>query len=122
MASPTPIYRIGSFILSANAKTTPPLAVPSNFVIVTLFSATALLNSTTNVNTELPNEPYAPLTESVVLSYTASDTIVLNVATVEDFEGAENAFYHEDVFGYAKRHPYLRSQLNFLTNENISLV
>ncbi len=84
--------------------------------------ATALLNSTTNVNTQLPNEPYAPLTESVVMSYTASDTIQLDQATLESFEGADNAFYHEDAFGFAKRHPYLRSQLSFLSNSNVSLV
>lgn len=84
--------------------------------------ATALLTINSENEAPLPNEPYSPLTESVVMSYTASDTIVLNVATEEHYEEADNAFYHEDAFGYARRHPYLRSQLNFLSNNNVSLV
>ncbi|XOV67690.1 MAG: baseplate J/gp47 family protein [Fluviicola sp.] len=84
--------------------------------------ATALLTINTENEAPLPNEPYSPLTESVVMSYTASDTIVLNVATEDQYAAADNAFYHEDAFGFARRHPYLRSVLDFLPNNNVSLV
>lgn len=82
--------------------------------------ATALTNPSRIA--PLPNEPYAPLTEDISLSYTATDRIVLNVSTLEHFEARENAFYQEDAFGFALRHPYLRSQLEFLTGNSISLV
>lgn len=84
--------------------------------------ATALLTINSANEAPLPNEPYAPLSESVVLSYTANDTIVLNVATADNLNDAENAFFHQDAFGYAKRHPFLRTKLAFLPNNNISLV
>ncbi|GAB5419075.1 MAG: hypothetical protein Crog4KO_05830 [Crocinitomicaceae bacterium] len=84
--------------------------------------ATALLTINSDNEAPLPNEPYAPLTESVVLSYTASDTIVLNVATEDHLTSAKNAFFHQDAFGYALRHPFLRSQLDFISNNNVSLV
>lgn len=84
--------------------------------------ATALLAINSDATAPLPNEPYAPLTESVVLSYTASDTIILNDTSQEVFTEAENGFYHQDAFGYSRQHAYLRSQLNFLANNNVSLV
>lgn len=84
--------------------------------------ATALIGINSRNSAPLPNEPYAPLTEDVVLSYTASDTIVLNIATEEHFTEVENGFFHQDAFGYALRHPYLRSILPFLNNNNVSLV
>jgi len=84
--------------------------------------ATALINSNTENESPLPNDPYAPFTEDVVLSYTASDKIELNVATEDHFYDRENSFFHQDAFGYSLRHPYLREKLAFLANTNISLV
>lgn len=82
--------------------------------------ATAL--SKPESTTPLPNEPYAPLTEDVSLSYTAHDRILLNDPSENAFANSENAFFHQDAFGYALQHPYLRSKLTFLASTDCTLV
>lgn len=72
--------------------------------------------------TPLPNQPYTPLTEEVSLTYIAHDHIELNDSTEANFTNRENGLYHQDAFGVALQHPYLRSQLDFLSNTKCTLV
>lgn len=59
----------------------------------------------------LPNEPYSPTIKSIVFNYDAS-TSEVNIAsnTFSNFNLKEVQYFHNDVFGIAEQHGYLKQQ------------
>ena len=61
----------------------------------------------------IPNEPYTPMAENVLLSYSAQTS-----AKLDKSEYAENELklFHEHPFGQSEEHASLKNQLEFLTD------
>jgi len=82
----------------------------------------ALALSTDDANVVIPNEPYTPLAENLVLNYTASETTKFSVTVGETLEGIytknEARLFHIHPFGYSEEHSYLKSLLDYVENEN----
>ncbi len=62
----------------------------------------------------IPNKPYTPLCEEIVLSYTAEDTISFSSSSEEEFENRNITLFHEHPFGHTIEHDYLREKHNAL--------
>jgi len=86
----------------------------------------ALALSCDNSSVLLPNEPYTPLAENLILNYTASETSVFKEETGKTLEKTysnnETKLYHIHPFGYSEEHTYLKSTLDFVTDKNTNLV
>lgn len=86
----------------------------------------ALALSTEDKNVAVPNEPYTPLAENLVLNYTASETtrfITAGVQTLEEiYTKNEAKLFHIHPFGYAEEHSFLKSRLDFVENKNSYLI
>lgn len=82
----------------------------------------ALALSTDDANVVIPNEPYTPLAENLILNYTASETTKFSVTVGETLEGIytknEARLFHIHPFGYSEEHSYLKSLLDYVENEN----
>lgn len=66
--------------------------------------------ATTDPNS-LPNEPYSPTIKSIVFNYEASTSEVnIDSNTFSNFNLKEVQFFHNDVFGIAEQHGYLKQQ------------
>jgi hypothetical protein len=82
----------------------------------------ALALSTDDANVVIPNEPYTPLAENLVLNYTASETTKFSVTVGETLEGIytknEARLFHIHPFGYSEEHSYLKSLLDYVENGN----
>lgn len=71
----------------------------------------------------IPNEPYTPLTESLKVSYDA--VCSLNFPTSKNESQLENSYlkaeielFHEHPFGQSEQHPYLKSQHNYIVEND----
>jgi Baseplate J-like protein len=66
----------------------------------------------------VPNEPYTPLAESIILSYTASETINFSEdidSTIEEVYSANTGkLFHIHPFGYSEEHSFLKSELEYV--------
>lgn len=86
----------------------------------------ALALSSLNKNVLLPNEPYTPLAESLILDYTASETSVFKEESSKPLEETYNEnkaqLFHIHPFGYSEEHTYLKTNLDFVTNKDTYLV
>lgn len=86
----------------------------------------ALALASQNPYVLLPNEPYTPLAESLLLDYTASETSVFIKEVSKEIEETylENKanLFHIHPFGYSEEHTYLKSNLDFVTDKNTYLV
>jgi hypothetical protein len=86
----------------------------------------ALALSTEDKNVAVPNEPYTPLAENLVLSYTASETTNFIKTDSQTFETIyaknEAKLFHLHPFGYSEEHSYLKSLLSFVENQNSYLM
>lgn len=86
----------------------------------------ALALSTEDKNVAVPNEPYTPLAENLVLSYTASETTNFIKTGSQTFETVyaknEAKLFHLHPFGYSEEHSYLKSLLSFVENQNSYLM
>ncbi|MFD1604382.1 baseplate J/gp47 family protein [Flavobacterium artemisiae] len=86
----------------------------------------ALALSTEDKNVAVPNEPYTPLAENLVLNYTASETTDFIKTGSQTFETVytKNAakLFHLHPFGYSEEHSYLKSLLSFVENQNSYLM
>lgn len=82
----------------------------------------ALALSTDDANVVIPNEPYTPLAENLILNYTASETTKFSVTVGETLEGIytknKAKLFHIHPFGYSEEHSYLKSILDYVENEN----
>lgn len=82
----------------------------------------ALALSADDANVVIPNEPYTPLAESLVLNYTASETTKFSVTGTETLEGIytknKAKLFQIHPFGYAEEHSYLKSLLDYVESEN----
>jgi len=82
----------------------------------------ALALSTDDANVVIPNEPYTPLAENLILNYTASETTKFSLTVGETLEGIytknEARLFHIHPFGYSEEHTYLKSLLDYVANEN----
>ena len=77
----------------------------------------ALAMSSDNDNVQIPNEPYTPFVETVTLKYTAESNINIG-ETKSDYNSNAVALFHEHPFGQTEEHPYLKSKLNFLSDND----
>jgi hypothetical protein len=86
----------------------------------------ALALSSKNKNVVIPNEPYTPLVESVVLNYTASETTHFTTSgglTIEAIYAKNEAkLFHIHPFGYSEEHAYLKSVLDYAEDKNSYLL
>ncbi len=63
----------------------------------------------------IPNEPYTPMVDTIRLDYTAKASMNLR-ANSDDYNSNSVTLFHEHPFGQTEEHPYLKSQLNFLSD------
>ncbi|SHF73978.1 baseplate J/gp47 family protein [Flavobacterium defluvii] len=86
----------------------------------------ALALSTDDDNVVVPNEPYTPLVEKLVLHYTAVETtkfVKTGTQTFEEVYTKNRAkLFHIHPFGYSEEHSYLKSLLDYVENENSYLL
>lgn len=82
----------------------------------------ALALSTDDDNVVIPNQPYTPLAENLVFSYTASETTKFSKTGTETFEAIysqnEAKLFHIHPFGYTEEHSYLKSVLDYAEDQN----
>ncbi len=81
----------------------------------------ALAFSSDDDDTLIPNEPYTPMVDTVRLNYTAESSVDLG-SSKTSFEKNPVTLFHESAFGQAEQHPYLKNQLDFISDKNIYLV
>ena len=65
----------------------------------------------------IPNEPYTPMAENVLLDYTAQTTANIGKTEKNYIDNPINLF-HEHPFGQSEEHPYLKTKAIFLSSEN----
>jgi hypothetical protein len=86
----------------------------------------ALALSTDDANVVIPNEPYTPLAENLILNYTASETTKFSVTVGETLEGIytknKAKLFHIHPFGYSEEHSYLKSILDYAENKDSYLL
>lgn len=92
-----------------------------------LYSKTfALAVSSENLNVGLPNEPYTPFAESLVLSYSATETtnfVAYGLKSVEEiYTENEAKLFHIHPFGYSEEHSFLKSNLEYVDDSNSYLI
>ncbi len=77
----------------------------------------ALALSSEKKDALIPNESYIPFVETITLKYTAESNI--NIGKKEsDYNSTEVSLFHEHPFGQIEEHPYLKSKLNFLSDND----
>lgn len=86
----------------------------------------ALALSSKDNNVVIPNEPYTPLVENLILHYNASETTHFVPSGTETFEKiyCDNRakLFHIHPFGYSEEHSYLKSLLTYTENQNSYLL
>jgi hypothetical protein len=86
----------------------------------------ALALSTDDDNVVIPNEPYTPLVEKIVLNYTASETTKFVTSGTLTFEEVYNKnkakLFHIHPFGYSEEHSYVKSLLDYVESKNSYLL
>lgn len=86
----------------------------------------ALALSSKNKNVVIPNEPYTPLVESVVLNYTASEITHFTTSGAQTLENVytknEAKLFQIHPFGYSEEHGYLKSGLDYVEDKNSYLL
>lgn len=92
-----------------------------------LYSKTfALAISSENLDVALPNEPYTPFAESLVLSYSATETtnfVASGLKSVEEiYTENEAKLFHIHPFGYSEEHSFLKSNLEYVDDTNSYLI
>ncbi|WP_264536434.1 baseplate J/gp47 family protein [Flavobacterium sp. N1736] len=92
-----------------------------------LYSKTyALALSSENKNVVIPNEPYTPLVESLVLNYTAFETTrftAMGLETLKSIYDKNDAkLFHIHPFGYSEEHSFLKSNLAYVEDKNSYLL
>ena len=65
----------------------------------------------------IPNEPYTPMAENVLLDYTAQTTANIG-KTEQNYIDNPIHLFHEHPFGQSEEHPYLKTKAIFLSSEN----
>ncbi|MCK5730573.1 MAG: hypothetical protein KAH68_05835, partial [Draconibacterium sp.] len=78
----------------------------------------ALALSSEKKDALIPNEPYTPFAEIVTLNYSAESTTNFG-KTKLNFDSNEVALFHEHPFGQTEEHLYLKSKLDFLSDNDI---
>ncbi|MWB94640.1 phage baseplate protein [Flavobacterium sp. GA093] len=102
------------------------LTLASSFLHHLYAKTFALALSSEDRNVVIPNEPYTPLVENLILNYTASETTLFTTSEVENFESVytknEAKLFHIHPFGYAEEHGYLKSKLDYVADTNSYLL
>ncbi len=81
----------------------------------------ALAFSSNDSDTIIPNEPYTPMVDSVRLNYSAESSFDTGNSKSNYAENPVHLF-HEFPFGQAEQHPFLKNQLDFISDKKIYLV
>lgn len=92
-----------------------------------LYSKTyALALSSDDTSVVIPNEPYTPLAESLVLSYSASETtnfVASGLKSVEEiYLENEAKLFHIHPFGHSEEHSFLKLNLEYVDDTNSYLI
>lgn len=77
----------------------------------------ALAFSSEETGALIPNEPYTPMVETITLNYKAETSMELGKSK-ENFQNNPLSLFHEHPFGQSEEHPYLKSQLDFLSDSD----
>ncbi|NVK64905.1 MAG: baseplate J/gp47 family protein [Flavobacteriales bacterium] len=77
----------------------------------------AIALSSEDKNLLIPNKPYTPFCQEIIVSYAASESISLGGSSEEEFEGRKITLFHELPFGQTIEHDYLRSLHNAQTKK-----
>jgi hypothetical protein len=77
----------------------------------------ALAMSSEEKDVQIPNEPYIPFIEKIGLNYTAESHINIG-KTKSDYNSNEVSLFHEHPFGQIEEHLYLKSKLDFLSDND----
>lgn len=72
----------------------------------------ALALSSTNSSTLIPNKPYTPFAEEIVVNYSAKEFITFSGNDENAFENRNITLLHESPFGQILEHDYLRTKYN----------
>ena len=72
----------------------------------------AIALSSTNKNQIIPNKPYTPFAEEIVVNYSAKEFITLSGNDESAFENRNITLFHETPFGQILEHDYLRTKYN----------
>lgn len=81
----------------------------------------ALAISSDDKKTPIPNEPYTPFAEELVLSYSATDSLDINATGTTEFENRSVQLFHEHPFGQMEEHRYLRDKFDITEKEIVLL-
>lgn len=69
----------------------------------------AIALSSKDPNQLIPNKPYTPFCQEVVVNYTAKEVLNLSSSTEDSFEDRTITLFHELPFGHKVEHDYLRT-------------
>lgn len=72
----------------------------------------AVALSSKDKNQLIPNKPYTPFCQEIIVGYTASETLSVSGSSEEDYEDRKMTLFHELPFGQMMEHDYLRSVHN----------
>lgn len=113
-----------NYITEKNAEL--KLTLATSFLHHLYSKSYALALSTDNKDVVIPNEPYTPLVETLVLNYTASETTTFSITGLETWADVyhknQAKLYHIHPFGYSEEHGYLKSGLDYVENKNSYLI
>lgn len=68
----------------------------------------AIAMSSNDPNQIIPNKPYTPFCQEVVVSYVAKEVVSIGSTKESDFVDSAITLFHEKPFGHAVEHAYLR--------------
>jgi hypothetical protein len=80
----------------------------------------ALSLTSDNTNVSVPNQPYIPFADELVLDYTATDELSFASSSLADFDSRSVQLFHVHPFGEAEEHDFLKSSF-FGTAKDCSL-
>lgn len=72
----------------------------------------AIALSSTDKNQLIPNKPYTPFAEEIIVNYAAKEFVPLSENDGNAFENRSMTLFHERPFGHSIEHDYLRAKHN----------
>jgi len=81
----------------------------------------AIALASENENQLIPNKPYTPFCQEIVVGYTAKEAVSLTTTEEKQFEERTMTLFHELPFGHRIEHGYLRDRYSAQSN-NCTLV
>lgn len=86
----------------------------------------ALALASQDNNIIVPNEPYTPLADHLILNYSATESSVFKKedpkSLAQTYTGNKTQLFHIHPFGYSEEYPFLKTNLNFVQDKDTYLV